>query len=177
MGKSLAKVTNSTRGKKRGYIYDAEESDDEAGISAMTTTRGDGYFNFTNILDHRWAGNAAIELRIDWHRTEPSWESETALHRDAPDALFAYWKRQGGRPENPKDPGLYDIFAIREHSRDRSRLRIEWTGFPPSDCTWEPSKVVEKTAPELVEEYWAKLGEMKAASKSTKGKNKKKQKR
>lgn len=109
-------------------------------------------FTFTNLLAHRWSGDE-IEIKVDWHGDEATWEPETTLHSDAPDALFAYWRAQGGRPENPRDAGLYDIFAIRKHNRNKTRLLVEWTGYPPEDNTWETKAVLEETAPEILAEY------------------------
>lgn len=117
------------------------------------TKMEDDKFTFTNILAHRWSGDE-IEVKVDWHGDEATWEPEANLHHDAPDALFAYWRAQGGRPENPRDPGLYDIFAIRKHNRNKMRLLVEWTGYPPEDNTWESKKMLQETAPELLAEYW-----------------------
>jgi hypothetical protein len=136
---------------------EADEEDEEDAVDDDGDVDGDvdmeAQFNFTKLLAHRWVGNA-IELKVGWHGSAPTWEPETNLHEDAPDALFAYWRAQGGRPENPNDPGLYDIFAIREHAKNRARLLVEWTGYPPEENTWVSRKVLEETAPELVAEYW-----------------------
>lgn len=130
----------------------------------------EGHFTFTKLLAHRWVGNE-IEIKVDWHGSDSTWEPETYLHRDAPDALFAYWRSQGGRPENPRDAGLYDIFAIRDHKKNKQRLLVEWTGYPPEESTWELRKVIEKTAPETVAEYWETV------KPSTKSASKRKQKK
>lgn len=124
-------------------------------------------FTFTSLLAHRWSGDE-IEIKVNWHGSEPTWEPEFSLHQDAPDALFAYWRTQGGRPENPRDAGLFDIFAIRKHSRNKMRLLVEWTGYPSEDSTWESKKTVEEAAPELLAEYWESV---KPASKRGSKKN------
>ena len=73
----------------------------------------------TSLLAHRWSGDE-IEIKVGWRGSEATWEPEATLHHDAPDALFAYWRAQGGRPENPRDAGLYDIFAIGRRKRSDS---------------------------------------------------------
>ena len=108
---------------------------------------------FKRFLKHRWVGNA-IEIQVDWNDGTPTWEPERNLHRDAPQALFAYWKRKGGRPLNPKDPDMFDIFAIRKHSKNKKKLLVEWVGFDKQDMTWLPTDVVKDTAKAVVDEYW-----------------------
>jgi hypothetical protein len=49
---------------------------------------------------------------------------------------------------------MFDIHAIREHSKDRKKLLVEWVGYGPKDATWVPRAVVEETAPDVVAEYW-----------------------
>jgi hypothetical protein len=58
---------------------------------------------------------------------------------------------------NPDDPGLFTVFAVRNHNRSRRRLLVEWTGYPREDCTWESSQAIESAAPELVAAYWRKV--------------------
>lgn len=111
-------------------------------------------YTFTKLLNYRWVpDDNAIELEVQWHNDESTWEPETNLHRDAPDALFRFWAAQGGRPDNPREPGLFDIFAIRGHSRNRQSLLVEWTGYPPSENCWVSRKVLHETAPEVVDDY------------------------
>ena len=120
-------------------------------------TGGDyGEFAFKRFLRHRWVDDS-IEIEVEWEKGEPSWEDEESLHRDAPDALFEYWEEQGGRPENPNDAEMYDIFAIRKHSKDRRNLLVEWVGYGPKDATWLSRSVVQQTAPDVVKEYFAAL--------------------
>lgn len=152
---NIAVTTNLTVSRvARDPVHDDDDAADDAEDDTETAKDTDEeMFTFTNLLAHRWSGDE-IEMEVDWHGSEPTWELEMNLHRDAPDALFAYWRAQGGRPENPRDPGLYDIFAIRKHSRNRLRLLVEWTGYPPEDNTWESRKMLEETAPEVLAEYW-----------------------
>ena len=108
---------------------------------------------FKRFIGHHWVGDA-IEIEVEWENGPSTWEPERNLHRDAPDALFAYWESQGGRPPNPEDPELYDIFAVRNHSRNKKRVLVEWVGFPETDATWLPTSAVKATAGDILKEYW-----------------------
>lgn len=108
---------------------------------------------FDKITDYRWIDNL-IELRVKWEGSPSTWEPEENLHRDAPDALFEFWREQGGRPENPDYPDLYEIFAIRDHSKDRKKLLVEWLGYDKPEWSWQPRREVEKTAKEAVDAYF-----------------------
>lgn len=116
----------------------------------------DKQYQFTAILDHRWDGND-MQVKVAWHNSSTTWEPEANLHLDAPDALFAYWRSCGGRPVNLDDPGLFTVFAVRNHNRSRRRLLVEWTGYPREDWTWESSQAIESAATELVAAYWRKV--------------------
>ncbi|KND88266.1 hypothetical protein TOPH_07048 [Tolypocladium ophioglossoides CBS 100239] len=111
---------------------------------------------FKRFVQHRWAGDS-IEIQVEWDKGDLTWEPEANLHEDAPETLFAYWKSKGARPTNPADPDLYCIFAIRKHSSNRKRLLVEWVGYGPKDMTWVLRRSVEKTAPEMVAQYWDSL--------------------
>lgn len=110
-------------------------------------------YAFERFAHHRWAGNS-IEIQVEWQDGDATWEQEAVLHQDAPDALLEYWESQGGRPTNPDDPDLFDIHAIRRHSKDRKKLLVEWVGYGPKEATWVPRAAVEETAPEVVAQYW-----------------------
>ncbi|QUC20627.1 uncharacterized protein UV8b_04868 [Ustilaginoidea virens] len=110
-------------------------------------------YPFNRLSDHRWAGNS-IEIQVEWENGECTWEKEAILHQDAPEALLGYWKTIGGRPTNEKDPDLFDIHAIRKHSRNGKSLLVEWVGYGPEDATWVPQAVLQETAPDAVVEYW-----------------------
>ncbi|KPM44924.1 hypothetical protein AK830_g1611 [Neonectria ditissima] len=116
----------------------------------------DEQYTFENIVGHRWK-RGAIEVQVQWDQGPATWEPEENFHRDAPDSLFAYWKAQGGRPLNPKDPDLFVIFAIRKHSPNKKRLLVEWLGYDAKENSWLPREAVEETAPAAVEEYWKSL--------------------
>ncbi|KAG9255522.1 uncharacterized protein F5Z01DRAFT_672834 [Emericellopsis atlantica] len=133
------------------------QTEDETTAAEQTPTldhKGDPYFVFTRFLEHRWRGTT-IELLVEWHGAEPTWEPEANLHHDALDALLKYWQQQGGHPENPNEEGLYDVYCIREHKGQK--LLVEWTGYAPSEATWEPKKKIQKAAPQIVKEYFDSL--------------------
>ncbi|KAG5933221.1 hypothetical protein E4U59_006997 [Claviceps monticola] len=113
-------------------------------------------YAFDKFTDHRWVGDS-MEIRVAWQDGDLTWEREAVLHEDAPDALLEYWKSQGGRPTNPNDPDLFNIFAIRKHTKDRKSLLVEWVGYGPKEASWLPHADVEKTAPELVAQYWRSI--------------------
>ncbi|KAG6056021.1 hypothetical protein E4U17_002556 [Claviceps sp. LM77 group G4] len=113
-------------------------------------------YAFNKFTDHRWVGDS-MEIRVAWQDGDLTWEREAVLHEDALDALLAHWKSQGGRPTNPNDPDLFNIFAIRKHTKDRKSLLVEWVGYGPKEASWLPHTEVEKTAPELVAQYWRSI--------------------
>lgn len=117
-----------------------EEEDDES-------------YTFNKILNHRWVKNK-IQLQIEWSEHPQTWEPEENIHRDAPAALFDYWRSKGGRPDNPKKPGVYDIFAIRKHSKNKKKVLVEWVGYDESEQTWEDRRKIEKAAKDLVDDYF-----------------------
>ncbi|RGP70001.1 chromo domain-containing [Fusarium sporotrichioides] len=114
---------------------------------------------FKRIMDHRWVGDK-IELRVEWSDGERTWSDEQTFHEDAPDALFEFWRKQPhGRPENPKDPGVYQVFAIRKHRthRGKKQVLVEWLGYDSSEQTWENQSYIEQVAKGHVEQYMSKL--------------------
>ncbi|KAG6006907.1 hypothetical protein E4U21_006627 [Claviceps maximensis] len=115
-------------------------------------------YTFDKFTDYRWVGNS-IEIQVEWQDGDVTWEQEVVLHEDAPDALLAYWESQNGRPTNPQDPDLFDIYAIRKHSKDRKKLLVEWVGYGPEEASWVSRVVVEKTAPLVVAAYWRSIGD------------------
>ncbi|KAL7953512.1 hypothetical protein V8C34DRAFT_296758 [Trichoderma compactum] len=125
-------------------------------------------YEFDGFAGYRWVGDS-IELQVKWVRDEEhddseeweggmmTWEPERNLHQDAPEFLFEYWRAQGGRPENPTDPGLYEIFAVLKHNKNRTKLLIEWVGYERSEATWVLRKDIPKTAQDIVDDYFAGL--------------------
>lgn len=99
-----------------------------------------------------------MEIKIQWDDGDCTWEPEIYLHEDALESLLTYWQSQNGRPRNPKDPDMYDIFAIRKHSGDHKKLFVEWVGYGPGDMTWASRTTVEQTALELVTQFFINWG-------------------
>ncbi|KID74538.1 uncharacterized protein G6M90_00g111370 [Metarhizium brunneum] len=121
--------------------------------NALDQGAQDGEYAFNRFVDYRWNGDS-VEVQVEWEAGDTTWEREDQLHQDAPDALLEYWESQGGRPVNPNNADLFDIHAIRKHSKDRKKLLVEWVGYGPKEATWVPRAVVEETAPEVVAQYW-----------------------
>nr|UWK20093.1 chromo domain containing protein [Trichoderma rubi] len=113
-------------------------------------------YGFKRFVGYRWIGNS-IEIQVEWDTGEVTWEPEISLHEDAPDSLFEYWREQGGRPKNPADPEIYELFSILKHNKNRSRLLIEWVGFEPSEASWASRKIIEETAKDIVDAYFDSL--------------------
>nr|UWK20218.1 chromo domain containing protein [Trichoderma stromaticum] len=123
----------------------------------------DEKYTLKRFVGYRWTGDS-IEIQVEWENGEMTWEPEVNLHKDAPEFLFKYWRAQGGRPKNPIDPGIYEIFAILKHDKNRRKLLIEWVGFERSEATWESRQDIAKMAEDVVKEYFDSL--------KTKGKKK-----
>ncbi|RSL54587.1 hypothetical protein CEP54_009766 [Fusarium duplospermum] len=132
---------------------EVEEAEEEHEEEHQDEEEDDEAYTFNKILGHRWVKNK-IQLQIDWSEHPQTWEPEENIHRDAPDALFDYWRSKGGRPDNPKKPGVYDIFAIRKHSKNKKKVLVEWVGYDKNEQTWEDRKNIEKTAKDLVDDYF-----------------------
>ncbi|KAG5928311.1 hypothetical protein E4U42_000853 [Claviceps africana] len=137
------------------HVVDGPSASTEAPTDEPATNgdKVETQYIFDKFTDHRWAGNS-IEIQVQWQDGDLTWEQEAVLHEDARDALLAYWASQGGRPTNPHDPDLFDIYAIRKHSSDRKKLLVEWVGYDPKEASWVPRAVVEETAPKVVAAYW-----------------------
>ncbi|KAL6874782.1 hypothetical protein J3F83DRAFT_518151 [Trichoderma novae-zelandiae] len=113
-------------------------------------------YGFEGFVGYRWAGDS-IEIQVKWDGGETTWEPEANLHHDCPEALFEYWRAHEGRPKNPTDPEMYEVFSILKHNKNRSRLLVEWVGFERSEATWVSRKVIEETAKDIVDAYFNSL--------------------
>ena len=127
-------------------------------------------FNIDTILDHRPSPDDPnlFELLVRWDLPEgendedtETWEPEDVIHRDAPRALFAYWRRvEGGREGQMEDSDLWYISHVKQHrvssSTNKVDLQVSWVGSP--QATWEPEANVIESAPDAVAEYWEKKG-------------------
>nr|UYO77174.1 chromo domain containing protein [Trichoderma calamagrostidis] len=141
----------------------------DAGNSLAITDRGDvrapetgeEQFSFKRFVRYRWVGDS-IEIQVEWESGETTWEPETNLHQDASETLFEYWREQGGRPNNPRDPEIYEVFAILKHNKNRSRLLVEWVGYERTEASWASRKTIEETAKDIVDAYFDSLKTSKA---------------
>ncbi|TFA99548.1 hypothetical protein CCMA1212_008538 [Trichoderma ghanense] len=113
-------------------------------------------YGFEGFVGYRWVGDS-IEIQVQWDSGETTWEPEANLHHDCPEALFEYWCSHQGRPKNPRDPEMYEIYSILKHNRNRSRLLVEWVGFERSEATWVSRKVIEETAKDVVDAYFGSI--------------------
>ncbi|KAJ4123233.1 hypothetical protein NW768_009764 [Fusarium equiseti] len=155
LGQSEPKVQEPEQDKS-----EQEEADD-----------ADSEHEFKRIMDHRWSDDK-FELRIEWSDGERTWTDEEIFHEDCPEALFEYWRSQpNGRPANPDDEGVYQVFAIRKHRthRGKKQVLVEWLGYEESEQTWESQEYIESVAKEHVDEYMSKL---KGKGRPSKGKAK-----
>lgn len=113
-------------------------------------------YGFEGFAGYRWVGDS-IEIQVQWDGGETTWEPEANLHHDCPKALFEYWRSHQGRPKNPRDPEMYEVYSILKHNRNRSRLLVEWVGFERSEATWVSRKVIEETAKDVVDAYFGSV--------------------
>lgn len=91
-----------------------------------------------------------IEVRwVGWEGT--TWEAERDMHEDAPEILFNYWRSVGGRPNNPKNSELYNVLAIVQHNKSRTKFLVQWVGY--EEKSWEPRKTLERTVKDMVDNY------------------------
>ncbi|KAF5588114.1 chromo domain-containing protein [Fusarium pseudocircinatum] len=154
-----SRASRATGPQTNGTEKTLEEQPEEAHFEEEV--EDDRQYEFVRIADHRWVKNEkqenVIELLIQWKDGENSWVSEELLHTDNRQALFAYWRSQpGGRPQNPEDEGVYQVFAIRKH-RVRNgvpQVLVEWLGYDATENTWEDQDSMEEAAPKLVDAYF-----------------------
>jgi hypothetical protein len=122
-------------------------------IGAPETEEEEEEYSFKQFVGYRWVEDS-IEIQVEWDTGEITWEPESNLHEDVPNTLFQYWSEQGGRPKNPVDPDIYEVFAILKHNRNHTKLLVEWVGFEPSEASWASRKVIEETAKDIVDAYF-----------------------
>lgn len=149
---------NAARSKRISEILNQKD----IGVPETEEDEGEEEYGFKRFVGHRWVDNS-IEIQVEWDTGETTWEPETNLHEDVPDTLFRYWREQGGRPLNPVDPEMYEVFAILKHNRNYTRLLVEWVGYESSEASWASRKVIEETAKDIVDAYLKSV-------KTTKGK-------
>ncbi|KAL7920371.1 hypothetical protein ACQKWADRAFT_162915 [Trichoderma austrokoningii] len=154
--RSAAKATASPSGSRANPVCAGRISEilnrKDIGVPETEEDEDGEEYGFKRFVGYRWV-DGSIEIQVEWDTGETTWEPETNLHEDVPDTLFQYWREQGGRPLNPVDPEMYEVFAIRKHNRNRTKLMVEWVGYEPSEATWASRKSVEETAKDIVDAY------------------------
>lgn len=91
---------------------------------------------------------------------EPAWQWEDEVQAADPQGVYDYWKTHGpngSREPDPIDPQTYTVHAIMgkrgSQARGTVQLKIHWTGYPPTDFTWEQPLKVRDMAPELFSDF------------------------
>ncbi|KAL0929510.1 chromo domain-containing protein [Colletotrichum truncatum] len=126
-------------------------------------------FVFEELLAHRRdpTCDTHFEIRVRWKGNDETWEPEINIQKDAPLALFAYWKRlKGGREGAMVDNGLWHPFKVESHKIKPAGsvyLEVAWVGSP--ETSWEPEKEIQEADEKLVKRYWASVGGRAAAMK------------
>ncbi|KAM0353068.1 hypothetical protein ACHAPU_001957 [Fusarium lateritium] len=176
---SLSSPANTTTAKNNDHPPAAEDDEqqeeerdqqvDEYEFQAEGEDEDDDKeYVFKRIMDHRWDGDK-IELRVEWEDGERTWTPEEIFHEDNLRALLAYWRTlRDGRPDNPRDPDVYQVFAIRKHRthQGQNQVHVEWVGYDKNQCTWESQEDMESAAQEHVDAYFNKI-EVKTNTKRT----------
>jgi hypothetical protein len=129
---------------------------------------------FKRIMDHRWDGDK-IQLRVEWQDGERTWTPEEIFHEDNLNALLAYWRtRKDGRPVNPRDPDVFQVFTIRKHRtrQGEKQVFVEWVGYDKNQWTWESQDAMESAAPEHVAAYFDKIKDKTDTKSTSKGTSK-----
>nr|UYO77203.1 chromo domain-containing protein [Trichoderma crystalligenum] len=148
--------TTISSGEAKAIVDAGNSSASTGGADVRAPETGEEEFSFKRFVRHRWVGNS-VEIQVQWESGDSTWEPETNLHQDAPESLFEYWREQGGRPNNPRDPEIYEVFAILKHNKNRSRLLVEWVGYERAEASWASRKIIEETAKDIVDAYFDSL--------------------
>ncbi|KAF5000421.1 hypothetical protein FGRMN_1752 [Fusarium graminum] len=152
--------------------YEFQEHDEDE--DKEEDAEDDEKYVFKRIMDHRWDGDK-IELRVEWQDGERTWTPEEIFHEDNLRALLAYWRTvRGGRPENPHDPDVFQVFAIRKHRthQGQNQVYVEWVGYDKNHCTWESQDDMESAAQEHVDAYFEKIEDKMNTQRTSKGASK-----
>ncbi|KAM0211205.1 hypothetical protein ACHAQI_005504 [Fusarium lateritium] len=148
---------------------------DEVERNGEKEEEGDGKRHvFKRIMDYRWDGDK-IQLRVEWGDGERTWTPEEIFHEDNLSALLAYWRtRRDGRPMNPRDTDIFQVFAIRKHRthQGKKQVFVEWVGYDKNQCTWESQDDMESAAPEHVAAYFDKIKDKSDTKSTSKGTSK-----
>lgn len=123
------------------------------------------------LLKHRRLLDGSVEMLVKWageSEEEATYEPEEEIQRGAAEALYKYWKLQGGRTKalfyKPKNPPAetYHVFKILSHQKRKAvfEFEVQWVGYPatPENTSKETETKLKKVCPQLVAEYWASVG-------------------
>lgn len=123
------------------------------------------------LLKHRRLADGTVEVLVKWAdepEEDATYEPEEEIQRGAAEALYDYWKAQGGRTErlfykskNPP-PETYHVFKILGHQKQKTvfEFEVQWVGYPatPKNTSMETETKLKKICPSLVAEYWESVG-------------------
>ncbi|KAI1798903.1 hypothetical protein F4811DRAFT_546626 [Daldinia bambusicola] len=124
------------------------------------------------LLQHRMVQDCRVELLVHWvgeSEDDATWEAEEEIQRGAEEALYAYWKAQGGRINalfiKPKNAPVetYHVYKLLGHEkkiRGGFEFEVQWVGHPPTrgETSFEAESKLKKIAPEILEQYWKDVG-------------------
>lgn len=144
---------------------EAEEAEEEE--DARQEEEGD-VAEVHALLDHKVLEDKSVDLLVHWQgepTEEATWEPETEIQEGAGDLLYNYWKKAGGRTQTlfKTQAEVYHVFRILNHEkkpRSGFKMEVQWVGYPAtkSNTSWEPEIKLRQIAPELLEEYWERVG-------------------
>lgn len=123
------------------------------------------------LLKHRRLSDGSVEVLVKWageSDEEATYEPEEEIQRGAAEALYDYWKAQGGRsealfhkPKNPP-PETYHVFKILGHQKKKAvfEFEVQWVGYPATakNTSMETETKLKKVCPRIVAQYWESVG-------------------
>ncbi|KAI1111500.1 hypothetical protein F5Y14DRAFT_310686 [Nemania sp. NC0429] len=126
------------------------------------------------LLKHRITSDreGIVELLVQWvgeGEQDATWEAEEEIQQGAEEALYEYWKAQGGRvnalfhkPKNPPTE-VYRVFKILRHekkNRGGFQFEVQWVGHAAThgETTVEAESKLKSIAPEMLQQYWESVG-------------------
>lgn len=166
-----AMATEQARGKEAEVEVEEKEEENEEEEEGEDVREE---HEIAKLLKHRMTSDqsGAVELLIQWMgegEQDATWELEEEVQHGAEDALYDYWKAQGGRinalfhkPKNPP-PETYHVFKVLRHekkNRGGFQFEVQWVGHPATrgETTMEAESKLKNISPTLLEEYWESVG-------------------
>ncbi|CAJ2504676.1 Uu.00g120700.m01.CDS01 [Anthostomella pinea] len=160
-------ANNTHKGKGKATQLEPEEAEE-----AEEDDREE--HEIASLVKHRMSadGSGAVDILVHWageKAEDATWESEEEIQKSAEEALYAYWRAQGGRlnalfikPKNPPTE-TYHVFRILGHekkSRGGFQFEVQWVGHPATrgETSMETETKLKNVAPELLNEYWEIVG-------------------